>query len=313
MASQIDELVTGQSETATRNGVLAGVLAFSMWGAFPIYFQIAGDVSAVEMLLHRIVWSVPFGAMIILARRQWPQVRTAMLDRRTLGFLTLSALFITLNWLVYTWAVQNSQIFQASLGYYINPLVLIIVGFMFFGERLRAMQVAAVILAAAGVAVLTISGGQFPFISLTLAFSFTIYSVVRKQVVVGAMPGLFVETLILFPVSAVILYYLIATGPSPFTPENPRMMALLLLAGPLTVLPLLFFAVSARRLKLSTIGFLQFIGPTGQFVVGYYYGEELTWPHLICFAFIWLAVILFIFDVWYSGRNSMPAVAIHVE
>ena len=279
------------------------MLAFSLWGAFPIYFKLAEGVSAPEMLLHRIVWAVPFGALIIFARRQWPDVKRAFADRRTFGFLTLSALTISGNWLVYTWAVQNEQIFQASLGYYINPLMLVLVGFLFMGERLRRMQVGAVLLAAVGVAILTISGGEFPLISITLATSFTIYGVIRKQVVVGAMPGLFVETLVLFPIAAVLLGTMIGSGTSPFSAENPAMVGLLLLGGPLTVLPLLFFAVAARRLRLSTIGFLQFIGPTGQFLVGYYYGETLTVPHLVCFGFIWTAVALFIFDALWSGRK----------
>ena len=136
-----------------------------MWGAFPIYSKLADGVSAPEMLLHRIVWAVPFGALIILARQQWPDVKRAFADRRTFGFLTLSALTISGNWLVYTWAVQNGQIFQASLGYYINPIVLVLVGFLFMGERLRRMQVGAVLLATTGVAILTISGGEFPLIS----------------------------------------------------------------------------------------------------------------------------------------------------
>jgi chloramphenicol-sensitive protein RarD len=256
------------------------------------------------MLLHRIVWAVPFGALIILARRQWPDVKRAFADRRTFGFLTLSALTISGNWLVYTWAVQNGQIFQASLGYYINPIVLVLVGYLFMGERLRRMQVGAVLLATTGVAILTISGGEFPLISITLAISFTVYGVIRKQIVVGAMPGLFVEMLVVFPVAAVLLTMVLHRGASPFSPDNPTMLGLLLLAGPLSVLPLMFFSVAARRLRLSTIGFLQFIGPTGQFLVGYYYGEALTVPHLICFGFIWTAVALFIFDVLWSRRKT---------
>ncbi len=275
-----------------------------MWGAFPIYFKLADGVSAPEMLLHRIVWAVPFGALIILARQQWPDVKRAFADRRTFGFLTLSALTISGNWLVYTWAVQNGQIFQASLGYYINPIVLVLVGYLFMGERLRRMQVGAVLLATTGVAILTISGGEFPLISITLAISFTVYGVIRKQIVVGAMPGLFVEMLVVFPVAAVLLTMVLHRGASPFSPDNPTMLGLLLLAGPLSVLPLMFFSVAARRLRLSTIGFLQFIGPTGQFLVGYYYGEALTVPHLICFGFIWTAVALFIFDVLWSRRKT---------
>lgn len=285
-----------QADESTKSGVLSGVLAFSMWGALPLYFIAAAGVSSVEMLVHRIVWAVPFGALIILLRRQWPDVKRVFATRRTFGLLILSATVISINWLVYVWASQNGHIFQASLGYYINPLMLMLVGFMFLGERLRRFQIGAVILAAIGVAVLTISGSEFPLISLTLATSFTIYGVIRKQIDVGAMPGLFVELLVLFPLSALYLGFLINSGVSPFSWENPGMVGLLLLAGPITVLPLVLFAHAARHLPLSTLGFLQFIAPTGQFLVGYYNGEPLTLPHLICFSFIWMAALLFIVD-----------------
>jgi len=221
-----------------RSGVMAGVLAFSMWGALPIYFIIAEGVSAIEMLLHRVVWAVPFGALIIFARRQWPDVRAAFANRRTFGLLVLSAVVISINWLVYIWASQHGFIFQASLGYYINPLMLMLVGYVLFGEQLRRFQVGAVILATIGVAVLTISGGEFPLISITLAVTFTIYGVIRKRVVVGAMPGLFVELLVLFPMSAIYLGMLVNGDTSPFTLNDPGMVGLLLLAGPITVLPL---------------------------------------------------------------------------
>ena len=255
------------------------------------------------MLMHRIVWALPFALLIVLARNQWADVRQVFADRRTLGLLAASAIVVSVNWLVFTWATQNERIFEASLGYYINPLVLVLIGYLFLGERLRPRQVAAVFLAAAGVAVLTISGGKFPVISITLAISFSLYGVIRKKVVVDAMPGLLVELIILYPLSAAYLYLLVNGGASPFTVANPEMMGLLLLAGPLTVLPLVFFAYAARRLRLATLGFIQFIGPTGQFIVGYYYGEALTLPYLVCFVLIWTAVSLFIFDVWQTGRQ----------
>jgi chloramphenicol-sensitive protein RarD len=291
-----------------RDGIIAGVLAFGMWGMLPIYFKIASEVSALEMLAHRVIWAVPFGAAILWLRRQWPAVWAALISPRVLGLLVLSAVFIAINWLAYIWAVQNDQIFQASLGYYINPLMYVLAGFVMLGERLRRFQLLAVIFATAGVAVLTISGGQFPVIALTVAFSFTVYGVIRKQVAVGAMPGLFIETILLFPLCLGYVLWLMQAGASAFEPGNPVMMTLLVLAGPITVLPLLFFAVSARRLPLSTIGFLQFIGPTGQFIVGVYYGEALTTPHLICFSLIWLAVAVFLFDAWNNSRTNIAVI-----
>ena len=254
-----------------------------------------------EVLVHRIVWAVPFGALIIMARRQWPEVRRAITHRRTLAWLALAAIFIALNWLVYIIAVQREQIFQASLGYYINPLMYVVIGVIVFREKLRRLQTAAVLLAAVGVTVLTISGGQFPIISLTLAVSFTIYGVIRSRVVVGGMPGLFIETLLLFPMSLGYMIWLVQAGDSYFHPGDPGMAGALLVAGPLTVVPLLCFALAARRLRLSTIGIMQFIAPTLQFLVGLAYGEELTVPHAVCFTLIWIAVFAFSWDAWRSS------------
>ncbi len=199
-------------EERFRHGIIAGVIAYTMWGLFPIYFKLLGDVSSLEILAHRIVWAVPFGALIILGRNQWSEVKRALRHRHTFLFLSLAAIFIALNWLVYIWAVQHQQIFQASLGYYINPLVYVVVGVLFFGERLRSKQTISVALAALGVAVLTFSGGEFPLISVTLAISFTIYGVIRKQIVVGGMPGLFIETLVLLPLASIYLVYLLSSG-----------------------------------------------------------------------------------------------------
>ena len=281
---------------AVREGVSAAVVAYTMWGFFPVYFLLAAAVPAPEMLVHRIVWAVPFGAAIIGLRRQWPDVFAALRAPRTLALLAASAAFIAVNWLVYIMAVQGGAIFQASLGYYINPLVYVVVGVMCFGDVLRRLQGIAVVLAALGVGVLTVSGGEFPWISLTLAVSFTIYGVIRKQVAVGAMPGLFVETLVLLPVALAGLGWLMAGQQAVFTSGSAGLVALVVLAGPLTVLPLLCFAVAARRLRLSTIGILQFIGPTLQFAVGLANGEPLTIPRAVCFALIWVAVALFCWD-----------------
>lgn len=260
------------------------------------------------MLVHRIVWAVPFGALIIFVRRQWPEVRRALADGRVFGFLALAAVLIACNWYVYIYAVQSDQIYQASLGYYINPLLFTVVGVFVFGEKLRRLQVAAVLLAAAGVLVLTFGGGQFPAIALLLGTLFTIYGVIRKRVVVGGMPGLFVETLVLFPLSAAYLLWMMGSGVSAFASGDPSMVGLLLLAGPVTVLPLLCFALAARRLNLSTVGMMQFLAPTLQFIIGVLYGEELTTAHVVCFSLIWLAVGLFSWDAWRASRIEASGV-----
>lgn len=288
----------------TRDGLIAAFIAYLMWGVLPVYFKMVSDVAVFEVLVHRIVWAVPFGAVIIIWRRQWPEVRRALGNARILGFLTLAAVLIAGNWFVYIWAVQNDQIFQASLGYYINPLLFTLAGVLLFGEKLRTFQTAAVFLAAAGVLVLTFSRGQIPVIALTLGTLFTIYGVIRKRIVVGGMPGLFVETLVLLPLSATYLIWIMSTGDSAFTLSNPSMVGMLLLAGPATVLPLLYFALAARRLSLSTLGFMQFIAPTLQFMVGLYYGEVLTTAHAVCFGLVWIAVGLFSWDAWRASRRD---------
>ena len=282
------------------------MLAYTMWGFLPIYFKVVEAVPALEVLTHRIVWGVPFGALIIIARRQWPEVRQALAKPRTVGLLALAACFIAVNWLVYIIAVQTDHIFQASLGYYINPLIYVLVGVSLLGERLRRNQTAAVLLAAAGVTVLTVSGGVFPVISLFLAVSFTIYGVIRSRVAIGGMPGLFIETLLLLPLAGGWLGWLMIDGSAAFHTGDPAMMAKLLLAGPITVVPLLCFALAARRLRLSTIGIMQFIAPTLQFLMGVLYGERLTTAHAICFTLIWMAVILFSFDAWRATRTRVP-------
>jgi chloramphenicol-sensitive protein RarD len=281
-----------------REGVVAGVIAYTLWGFLPIYLKIVAYVPAFEVLAHRIVWAVPFGIPIIAARRQWPEVKRALTHPRTIGLLCVSAVLIAINWLVYIFAVQRDEIFQASLGYYITPLFYVLIGVAVFRERLRALQTAAVALATAGVAVLTVSGGQLPVIALTLATSFTIYGVLRSRVAVGGMPGLFIETLVLLPAAAAYALWLGARHAGAFSLESPSTMGLLMLAGPFTVMPLLAFALAARRVQLSTIGFLQFISPTLQFLVGLAYGEHLSTAHVVCFALIWIAVATFSVDAW---------------
>ncbi|MEQ8207123.1 MAG: EamA family transporter RarD [Woeseia sp.] len=298
--------VTETPEASARNGVLAALAAFSMWGFLPIYFKVTQHVPAFEILAHRIVWAIPFGVLIIVLRRQWPEVRRAIRHRRTLSLLIASSLFIAVNWFVYIWAVQQSQIFQASLGYYINPLMYVVIGVFLFGDTLRRVQILAVVLATIGVGVLTFSGGQFPLISIVLATSFTFYGGIRKKTDVGAMPGLFIETSILLPLALGYVIYIVNAGTAVFANNGTSDSLWLVLAGPLTVLPLLCFALAARRLTLSTVGFMQFLAPTLQFIVGIAYGETLSTAHLICFGFIWSAVLLFSLDAWRSSRVRVP-------
>ncbi len=281
-----------------RNGLIAALIAYLIWGFLPIYFKFVQTVPPLEVLAHRIIWAVPFGALIVLIRRQFPDVKRALAHQRTFLLLCSSAAFVSVNWYLYIVTIQRNEIFQASLGYYITPLMYVMVGVLFLGEKLRNFQLYAVLLAAIGVIVLTVSGGQFPAIAIGLAVCFTIYGVIRKQVDVGAMPGLFIETLIILPFAALYLAWLWRNGVAFVTAENLGLAAILSLSGPLTVLPLLCFAIAARRLPLTTIGMMQFLAPTMNFGVAVYFGEVLSTAHIICFVCIWVAISLFIYDAW---------------
>jgi chloramphenicol-sensitive protein RarD len=293
---------TNDPSGAVRDGLVFGVIAYTLWGLFPIYLKAVGDASALEILAHRILWSVPFGAVLIALRKQWGEVRTAFATPRVLGLLAISALAISFNWLIYVWAVINDHVLEASLGYYINPLMYVATGVFILGERLRLAQIIAVCLATIGVLVLTLGAGVFPWVSLVLAVLFTLYGFLRKTTPVGAMPGLFVETTLLSPIALVYLVWLMTSGGAVFLTKSTSMDTLLVLAGPVTVVPLVLFALSARRLRLSTIGFLQYIGPTLQLALGLYYGETFTWAHGVCFGLIWAALAIFSIDAARANR-----------
>ncbi len=290
---------TTQPGIASQSGLYAGITAYVIWGLFPIYFKLTAAVPTPEILAHRIIWSVPFGFLILIWRHQITAVFQALREAKKLLWLTAAALALSANWGVYIWSIQNDQIFQSSLGYYINPLIYVLVGVVFFKERLSRLQTLAIVLAFIGVAVLTLHGRQLPIIALFLAISFTIYGVIRKQIDIGAMPGLFIETLVLSLPAIIYVLWLGAHDQLVFVRADMPLKTLLILAGPITVLPLLAFAIAARRLRLSTLGILQYIGPTLQFVCGLYYGETFTQAHAICFGCIWLAAIIFS----YEGRR----------
>lgn len=297
------------SGSAARAGLICGAAAYTMWGLFPLYLKLLAATPA-EIVAHRILWSAPFGALILFAVKQWRETLAAFTNIRTLRMLALSAALISGNWLVYVWAVAEHRVIEASLGYYINPLVFIAFGVAFLGERLSRLQVAAVALAAIGVASLVIGAGAFPWISLVLAASFSSYGLVRKTTPVGAMPGLFVETALLAPFAAVFVLLLVETGGSHFANGDVGADALLVFAGPATVIPLVLFALAARRLPLNVMGFLQYIGPTLQLMLGLYFGEPFTRAHMIAFSLIWAALALVSVDAVLRPRASARAEAV---
>ena len=280
----------------TKQGLIAALIAYVCYGLLPIYIKSVDAVPSIEVLAHRIIWSVPFGLLIVLGRKQIPEIKAAFTDIRIMGLLFITALLIGMNWYIYIYSVQTNQVLQASLGYYINPLFYVLVGVIFLKERLRALQAVAISIAAIGVLILTLSTGQFPWIAITLAASFTVYGVIRKNVAVGAMPGLFIETLIICPLALAYFYHITQGGFAIFANNDSSMIVLLLLAGPITVIPLLLFAVAARKLRLTTIGMMQFLSPTMQFIIALFYGEILSVPSMICFSCIWLAISIFIYD-----------------
>ena len=271
----------------------------------PLYLLLVRSVPAFEFVGWRIIWTLPLCLLIALLRKQWPELRAAFAHRRTLGWLALSATLIAVNWVVYVWAIQNGQVYAASLGYYINPLVNVLLGTMLLGERLTRRQWIAVALAAIGVSLLAAGALTTLWISLTLALSFGSYGLIRKQVAVGAVPGLTIEsTLLLVPSFGVALYYAQTEGSS-FAVSTELSLAIMA-GGAFTAFPLLLFAIAARKLPYSTLGFIQFLAPSIVFILGLtVFGEELKPAQAACFACIWAAAAVFAWDM--IARSRKPA------
>ena len=288
-----------------RTGLTAALGAYVIWGLMPLYLLLVRSVPAFEFVGWRIIWTLPLCLLIALLRKQWPELRAAFAHRRTLGWLALSATLIAVNWVVYVWAIQNGQVYAASLGYYINPLVNVLLGTMLLGERLTRRQWIAVALAAIGVSLLAAGALTTLWISLTLALSFDSYGLIRKQVAVGAVPGLTIEsTLLLVPSFGVALYYAQTEGSS-FAVSTELSLAIMA-GGAFTAFPLLLFAIAARKLPYSTLGFIQFLAPSIVFILGLtVFGEELKPAQAACFACIWAAAAVFAWDM--VARSRKPA------
>lgn len=278
----------------TKQGVLYAIGAFTFWGLAPIYFKSLESVPALEILLHRVVWSVVFLFLILALSRQIKTIRAVLTKPSNLKWLFLSSCLIATNWGIYIWAVNNERIIEASLGYYINPLVNILLGFIFLSERPTRVQFIAIILACLAVMYQIITLGEVPVISLVLALLFGFYGLVRKRVAIPSLPGLYIETVILVPLALVYWIYLTTIQSSAFVWSLDATASwLLILAGPVTVLPLLAFNSAATRLRLSTIGYFQYLAPTINLVLAILiYNEPLTQEKLITFSLIWSALLL---------------------
>lgn len=293
------------TEAEKRKGVLYGVAAYTWWGIAPVYFYLVRDVPAFEILAHRVVQSALFLFPLVYFLGARNNLVAVFRDPRSRRYLIGSTLMISTNWFVFIYAVQHGRVLEASLGYYINPLVSVFLGFLFLGERLRPLQLIAVCLAGTGVIIQTLNTvTHVPWIALTLAITFAFYGLLRKRLGAESLVGLTVETTILVPIALVYLAFVGFQGTGVFFNEAGWHMALLLLAGLVTALPLLSFTAAARRLTLTTMGFLQYIGPTLKFLIAVLlFGELFTSIHAITFAIIWSALILFSIDAWQRARE----------
>jgi chloramphenicol-sensitive protein RarD len=285
------------------SGILASAAAFLIWGLSPAYWKCLAPVPATQIILHRIVWSFLLLLPLLAVQRRWREFTRALGHLPILSILTASALLLCANWFIYIWAVNNGHILQASLGYYINPLVNVFLGMVFLKERLRRAQILALVLAGSGVFYLTLTYGVFPWIALSLALSFGSYGLIRKVAPVAALPGLAVETLILSIPAALLLIHLHRTGGGAFLNLGTGIDLLLAGTAPLTAVPLLLFTLGARKISLTTLGFIQYLAPTGMFLLGVWvYHEPFSHVQAVTFGLIWAALGIFSADMVYQHR-----------
>jgi chloramphenicol-sensitive protein RarD len=288
-----------------RRGVVNGLGAYLAWGFLPLYFKAVETVPSLEVLAHRVVWSLLFLVIVVQVRGQWSGFKPLFKSARIQVTLMVTTVLIATNWGVFIWAVANGRLVEASLGYFVTPLVSVLLGFVFLRERLRRWQTVAVVMAAAGIVTMTLRIGHPPLISIVLAVSFGFYGLLRKQIPATGVQGLTAETLMLAPVAVGWLIWRARVGDLVFLHTTLSMNLLLLSAGVLTAMPLIWFAEGARRLRLATLGFLQYLAPTGQLLLAVaYFGEPFTRDHLMSFGLIWLALALYSFDTFRSMRTQ---------
>jgi chloramphenicol-sensitive protein RarD len=297
--------------TTTSKGFTAAAAAFAIWGMIPLYFHPLREISPFQVIAHRVVWSCAFVFVWMAMRGELSTVRATLANRSVVWRLAVTATLISINWVVYVWAVMNGHVVESSLGYFINPLVNVLLGVALLSERLTRAQWTAVALAATGVAYLTIVAGSPPWIALTLAFSFGIYGLIRKVVKVESLPGLATETLVLLPFAAVYLLWCESAGTGALGHAGPAITALLIGSGPLTAIALFLFAFGARLLPYSTVGVLQYIAPTLQFACGVFaFHERFERTRAIGFALIWAALLVYAGEGLWLSRKQQRAFAL---
>ena len=292
------------ADTEYRKGIVLALCAYSLWGFAPLYFKLLNQVSATEILLHRVIWSFVFMVILMQFIGGFAKLRQLFKRPKQLAVLTVTSILIAGNWLLFIWAVNNDHMLDASLGYFINPLLNVLLGMLFLGERLRKLQWFAVSLACAGVLVQLISFGSIPMVSLALAASFGFYGLLRKKVNVDAKTGLLVETALLLPVAIIYLFATLDSATANMLTNDINMNLLLIAAGVVTSVPLLCFAGAATRIPLSMLGFFQYLGPSIMFILAVsLFNEPFDLEKGVTFAFIWSALLIFTLDMGLRARR----------
>ncbi len=312
-------LTSSETESAPsmNRGVIYAAGAYACWGLLPVFWKLLQHVDALEIVAHRIVWSLAFALVLLTLGRRWSRIGVIWRDRRVLATFLTTGMLLTANWFVYVWAVNADHIVETSLGYFINPLINVLLGALVLKERLRIGQGVATSVALAGVLYLTFQYGSFPWIALILAGTFALYGLLRKTAPLDSLDGFTLETALLTPMMVIFLISRELTVQTAFAHRDPLTWTLLIAAGPITAAPLLLFAAGARRVSLVTLGILQYIAPTLQFLVGVVlYSEPLTPSRLIGFALIWTALAIYTFDSLVHLRSTaaaMPSPSIRID
>jgi chloramphenicol-sensitive protein RarD len=292
-----------------RRGLLFGTAAYAMWGLFPLYWPLLEPAGAVEIVAHRIVWSAVTMAVLVAAMRRTPQLLAVLRDRRSMTLLSVAAVVISLNWGAYIWGVNNGRVVETSLGYFINPLVTVLMGVFVLGEQLRRLQWVALGIAAGAVVVLTVDYGRPPWVALALAVSFGTYGLAKKQAGVGPVESLTVETMVVAPVAAAYVIWLMATGASNFGTSGVGHALLITTAGVVTAIPLICFGAAANRVPLVVLGLLQYLAPVIQFALGVLvFREDMPPGRWIGFGLVWVALVIFTLETINHRRQQLRLV-----
>ncbi|MES0059725.1 EamA family transporter RarD [Mesorhizobium sp. M0041] len=300
------DTIQPDADSKARNGFLLALGAYLLWGLLPFYMKAVAHLPLIEVIAHRIVWSVPIAAAVLVWAGRTADFKAAIRSPRSIAMAALTATLISVNWAIYVWAISVDRTVETALGYYINPLVSIVVGALLLGEKLDRLQIAAVLLAAVAVAVLTVDAGKLPWVSLALAFSFAAYGFFRKTLPIGPSQGFLLEVLLLSVPALAYIVFLVVNGQDHFISSNGTDMALLIGCGPVTSVPLLLFAFGAKLLRLSTIGIMQYIAPTMVFLIAVLiFDEPFGTTQAIAFALIWAALAMYSWSM-FRGREIRP-------